>query len=372
MDFIKLPMIMIILMSVLFLLSFKAGCGTQQAGICRPVCTDGDCVTVNQDRVDFRTAETACRDRSGELLTLHPETDGSILHTLSQELSGNFWIGLRLPAGTCSNLSSPLRGYEWISGSTQKSFIPSSDTWKHSTEVCSLHCVSLSNDQKWTERLCSEETDGYLCRTQHKDACQAQELSDPTFFESSTGCSTGHCEHNCMVVKGGYKCSCFTGYIPDSKNPSQCKVHCGERECPCAGHSDGGCLCPEGYIKNVSYCMDIDECEPNNCDQECKNTFGDFECSCRGGFVIEDIYRCAKAKDGEGFFTTTPISVRATKPALKTSSAPAGGFLWVWVFAAAAVVVLICVVRFYVVRRQKRREQNSTQQSPAPVDDNEC
>ncbi|CAB1428649.1 unnamed protein product [Pleuronectes platessa] len=86
------------------------------------------------DRVDFRTAETACRDRRGELLTFDPETDGRILHTVSQELSGNFWIGLRLPASACSNLSSPLRGYEWISGSTQKSFIPSSDTWKHSTK----------------------------------------------------------------------------------------------------------------------------------------------------------------------------------------------------------------------------------------------
>ncbi|XP_019940404.2 thrombomodulin-like [Paralichthys olivaceus] len=362
-------MTMIILMSIIVLLSFKAECGMKQAGICRLVCTGGDCITVNQDRVDFRAAEAACRDRSGELLTLRPETDESILHTLSQELSGNFWIGLRLPTGACSNLSSPLRGYEWISGSTL-SFIPSPDTWRHSTEVCFPHCVSLSNDQKWTERLCSEETDGYLCRTQHKDACLAQELSDPTVFQSSKGCSTGPCEHKCTDVKGGYKCSCSSGYIPDSKDPRRCKMHCDKSRCPkiCDG---AVCSCPDGYIIDKDFCEDIDECGNGRCDHGCKNTLGDFECTCSEGFVLEGKYQCIEAKDRESFFTTTPVSLYSTKPAadntLKTSPATAGGFLWVWVVAAVAVVVLIFVVRFYVVRRQKRREQ-----SPAPVDNNEC
>uniref|UniRef100_A0A4W6DHW6 C-type lectin domain-containing protein n=1 Tax=Lates calcarifer TaxID=8187 RepID=A0A4W6DHW6_LATCA len=110
MAFLKLKMTLIILMSVLFLM---------------PVCTGNDCITVNQDRVDFKTAEEACHERNGHLMTLQPDTDESILNSVSQELFGNVWIGLRLPAGACSNLSAPLRGYEWTSGSTQRNFIPS-------------------------------------------------------------------------------------------------------------------------------------------------------------------------------------------------------------------------------------------------------
>lgn len=338
----------------------------KQAGVCRPVCSGGDCITVNQDRVDFRTAEAACRSSRGELLTLRSETDGRDLHALSQELSGNVWIGLHLPTGACSNLSSPLRGYEWDSASTG-GFIPSPDIWKHSIAVCSPHCVTVSTDRKWTERLCSEVTDGYLCRTQHKDACQAQGLSDPT-FQSSKGCSIGPCQHKCTDVQGGYKCSCFSRFIPDSKDPRQCKRHCDEMRCPeiCDGAE---CSCPDGYIPDENFCEDIDECESLPCDQLCKNTFGSFECSCQTGFVLEDGYKCTKAQHGESFSTLTPDGVSSAKPAtiniVQTSSASTA--VWVWVVAAVAVVLFICLVRFYVVRRQKRREQ-----APAPVANHEC
>ncbi|KAF0044603.1 hypothetical protein F2P81_003761 [Scophthalmus maximus] len=344
----------------------------KQAETCRPICTEGDCITVNQDRVDFKTAEAACRGRSAELLTLHPEADESILHTLSQELAGHFWIGLRLPAGACSNLSSPLRGYEWISGGTHRSFVAFPGTWRDSVQVCSPHCVSLSDDQKWTERRCSDRADGYLCRTKHKDACRAQELSDPTVFQSPKGCSTGPCEHECTNVKGGYKCSCFRGYIPDSKDPRQCKLHCGKQKCPCNRQTGSACYCPEGFIRDEDFCLDINECERGDCDQECKNLFGTFQCSCRQGFVLKDNSKCIKAEAGESFPITTVGPVKPDDNTPKTSSAPTGGLLWIWILTAVAVVVFICVVRFYVVKRQKRREQNSSQPSPAPVDNIDC
>lgn len=359
---------MIVLISVIFLLSIKTGLCIKQTGTCRPFCTGSDCITLHQDSVDFQTAEEACRDQPGELVTFQLDEDHHILDSLSQELHGNFWIGLRLPAGACSNLSTPLRGYESASGPIHRSFIPSFSTWKDNVKVCSPRCVSLSNDQKWTERFCSDKTDGFLCRTKHKDACRAQELSDVNVFQSSEGCSSGPCEHTCTDVKGGYKCSCFRGYIPDSKNPRQCKIHCAQQKCPIVCDRNSDCYCPDGFLKSDKFCEDMDECSMDGCDQECRNTFGSFVCSCREGFELKDQVKCIKA---------TPIVVGFVKPAatndtLKGSSAPAGGFVWIWIFVAVAVVVFIIAMRFYVVKRQKRREQNSNQHSSAAVDNIEC
>ncbi|XP_022073319.1 thrombomodulin [Acanthochromis polyacanthus] len=367
------------LMSAMFLLCLKTGFGMKQAGTCRPVCIGSDCITVNLDRVDFKTAEEACQHSNGEFLTLQSETDMHIFGILSQELLGGFWIGLRLPAGACSNLSDPLRGYEWTSDNVDRSFIPSFNTWKDSVKLCSPHCVSLSNDQKWTERLCSDKTDGFLCKAKHKDACQAQEVSDPVVFQDPKGCFNGPCEHTCNAVKGGYTCSCFSGYIPDSLDPTRCKMllYCAQEKCPAICESES-CYCPEGFLRSDQICEDINECEMNECDHECKNTFGSFVCSCRKGYVLKDQGKCIKAKNSEHLVVTTPVAVGFVKPAanntLKGSSDFTGRFLWIWIVVAVAVLAGIFVIRFHVVKRQRSREQNSTQQSAviAPMDNIGC
>lgn len=313
-------------MSLILLFSLKIGFSTKHAGSCQPFCIERDCVTLNQDKVDFQTAENACWNSNGELAVFEPETDKSILTILSREMYGNVWIGLHLPAGTCSNLSTPLRGYQWTSG-VHTSFTPSASPWKENIQVCSPHCVSLSSDLRWTERPCSEKNDGYLCRIKRRHARLAQELSDSNVFQSSTGCSSGPCQQKCTDVNGGYKCVCFPGYAPDSKDPRQCKPHCAEQKCPAVCNGNDDCSCPDGYIYSEHFCEDMDECSMNRCDQECINTYGGFVCSCTKGFVLVDQGKCIDA---------THVTT-ATNTTLKGSSYRAGGFLWLWIFCAGHI-----------------------------------
>ncbi|XP_061599294.1 thrombomodulin [Cololabis saira] len=366
-----------ILISAVLLLSFISGFGSKQTGSCRPFCSGDDCITVNRHSVDFRTAEEVCRESNGKLLTFQSKSDKLIFDIFRKEFLGNFWIGLRLQAGACSNLSTPLRGYDWISGDKNRTFIPFFKTWAQSTELCSPHCVALSNDENLTERQCSDKADGYLCKTKLKDACLAQTLPFPIIFQSSAGCKTGPCEHTCTDVIGGYKCSCFQGYIPDRTNPRQCKIHCAKEVCLpiCENTVEGPCECADGFLLSDGICMDLDECDMNHCDQDCRNTIGSFVCSCREGFILEAGVKCTQASDGDRYLTGAPVS-EFVKPApknstVKSSSAPAGVFLWIWVVVAVAVLASVFVIRFYVMKRQRRREQSSDLQSTAPRDSTE-
>lgn len=310
--------------------------------LCRPFCSGSGCITLNQDRVDFKNAEEACSSRSGELLVFQREAVDGVLSILSQQLYGNVWIGLYLPAGTCSNLSTPLRSYKWTSPDLQRSFVPDTSIWKGDRKVCSPHCVSLSSDQRWTERPCSDKVDGYLCTTTHQDACQVQELTDSSkLFKSSKGCSTGPCEQICTDVKGGFKCSCFHGYVPDSKDPKQCRLHCAQEKCPASCDSSTGesCLCPEGFIASDKFCHDMDECSMEGCEHECSNTYGSFVCSCREGFVLRDTVRCVNTTHMvTGVIKPTHNNSTSNNNMATGSSAASGGFLWLWIFMTLAVV----------------------------------
>lgn len=336
---------------------------------CQPFCANSDCVTLIKDRLDFNAAEKACYDRKGELAAFQTEAAAGELSILSQELSGDIWIGLRLPAGTCSNISSPLRGYKWTSAGLQRSFVPPLSIWRDNMKVCSPQCVSLSRDGRWKERPCSDKIDGYLCRSAHKDACSVQELSESIFFKSAKGCLTGSCEHNCTEVKGGFKCSCFTGFVPDSKDPRQCKIHCAQEKCPVVCEMGEFCDCPEGFIRGENLCYDIDECAMEGCEHECRNTYGSFKCLCREGFELKDTVKCVIAPhDVTRVIKPTATTNNNDKNIVMGSSASRGGFLWLWIFITLVVLASIFMIRFYVVQKHKCRSQTRRQQSSASTD----
>ncbi|XP_015230429.1 PREDICTED: thrombomodulin-like [Cyprinodon variegatus] len=345
------------LLSALLFVAMEAGLGLKQA--CLPVCSGDDCITVNRARLDFDSAEEVCRRKNGELLTLQTDTYQRIFKTLAEALPGNFWIGLRLSGGSCSNLSEPLRGYKWTSGSEKKTLNWSAVIWADERNVCPPYCVSVSQHGTWTERACSVKADGFLCRTREKNFCWEKEV----FFKDSQGCIKGPCEQKCNDTEGGFKCSCFTGYIPDSSDPRRCRVHCPEQRCPSV--CPEGCHCPDGFVKNEEMCEDINECENNGCHHGCVNTFGSFWCYCRPGFHLKENGNCYKAKSHHPAELMTPTHKNTT---LKGSSAPAGPFLWIWVVAAVTLVATVVLVRLYVVRRQKRRERSSSQQPAAAAD----
>ncbi|XP_057714571.1 complement component C1q receptor [Corythoichthys intestinalis] len=355
-----------------FMFSVNTCICTGHAGACSPFCIGSSCLFVNRDKVDFTTAEEQCHARKGKLLAFQSAGDKRLFEMVRQELTGNFWLGLHLPTNACSNLSLHMRGYEWSSAEGDGNFVPSDIVWENDVRICSPSCVSISNEKKLKEWPCSYKIDGFLCRTSHKEACHAQGLSDETFFRSSKGCSGAPCEHQCTPVKDGFKCSCFQGFAPDVTDPKRCQIHCAQERCPavCERNTDSACFCPKGFIINEKFCEDINECSMNECDQDCKNTFGSFVCACKDGYVLKHQVKCIKVVD-DHLVITTPSVRSYAKPdndTMKGSSLSAGTFIWLWILAVSVVIVFICVGRFYMIRRQKRREQNSNQRSSVPVE----
>lgn len=187
-------------------------------------------------------------------------------------------------------------------------------------------------------------------------------------------CANAPCEHICSNTPGGYECSCFDGYVVIPETPNTCELYCGRGECPaeCDPNDKFQCNCPMGYISEErgedTFCLDIDECEMYACDQDCKNTYGSYVCSCSAGFTLVSGYKCEKNEvdkdkdtdaDGwEGSGVTTPYliitpSVKYTEPTSRPSSVTAGGLLGIIVCVVVVILVMVFLAHHILKRRGK-------------------
>ncbi|XP_033119931.1 uncharacterized protein LOC117119232 [Anneissia japonica] len=101
------------------------------------------------------------------------------------------------------------------------------------------------------------------------------------------------CPQRCMNTLGSYNCYCDHGYVlQQDKITCSRDNRCDGYRCVvgCEQYEDGfRCICPDGLrlAPNGLSCIDIDECKEDldNCavDRVCRNTFGNFFCSCPEG-----------------------------------------------------------------------------------------
>lgn len=185
-------------------------------------------------------------------------------------------------------------------------------------------------------------------------------------------CASAPCEHMCTNTPGSYKCSCYDGYKEDPKSPNKCKLHCGEMECvaECDPNDKYQCYCPDGYIAEErnqnTVCIDIDECAFFYCDQDCKNTFGSYVCSCSPGYTLVNQYRCVKNEDdtdmdggseGSGaatipnIFQTSPVPY--PEPTRQPSAVTVGGLVGIIVCTVFFVVLVVFLIHHVLIGRGK-------------------
>ncbi|KAJ8392965.1 hypothetical protein AAFF_G00068690 [Aldrovandia affinis] len=222
-----------------------------------------------------------CKEIGGHLMTVRSTVSSDVIYDLLSNLFEDFWIGLQLPAGRCSNTSPGLlRGYEWTTGDNSTDFT----NWKSNATVCSPMCVSVSSDQKWSERPCQDKVAGYLCENNYESTCkplkaganESVSYSTPFGFKGEgllalpPGSVATHSPSGIKKICApdtdawlGAPWSC------DTENGG-CEHLCHARndvaECICKpGEGPRGvvaCRCADGFEMVGGKCTDVNECMP--------------------------------------------------------------------------------------------------------------
>lgn len=173
-------------------------------------------------------------------------------------------------------------------------------------------------------------------------------------------CYAMECQHECSLVNGTYKCTCFRGYIPDPTNPQKCVQFCNQSTCAaqCDPHAQESCFCPPGYIIDeeggTKVCADRDECSDDNpCDKECINLYGSYMCICSDGSAVPSQHLCEDGlKEPEDLFSgeteSYPETLAPTPVPPKDGSSPAvlAAIVVSTVFSVTMLVaILYCLVK---------------------------
>ncbi|XP_046711238.1 matrilin-2 [Silurus meridionalis] len=271
--------------SFIILISFHVGCSLRCA------CTEDltHCTSIHNMQANFKTAQQFCMENGGKLLT---ETS-TIIESLLFNKSGHYWIGEK---GRCLSSRKHSRG--------------DSVTLNRGEEdvECSSRCISVSNNRTLTEHLCEKQTDGFLCDGIQWETCWKDQSMEVQILNNK-GCGSLPCENLCTQIPRGHMCGCYKSFRPSRENPKRCEFYCESKPCkmPCSS-----CECPDGFIKDETWCTDLDECmsNHNNCEQNCTNTFGSYKCSCQEGFMLEKKYKCVP------LINPTPITASFFTPSV--------------------------------------------------------
>ncbi|XP_052442491.1 thrombomodulin [Carassius gibelio] len=175
-------------------------------------------------------------------------------------------------------------------------------------------------------------------------------------------CNSAPCEHDCINTEGGYHCVCFQGYIQSMEDMHKCEMHCEEYTCPgdCDPNNNAQCNCPNGFVLEEQYCVDIDECDSDYCDHSCLNTPGSFRCSCNEGYVLIDNTKCI-GEDFEGSGSSTPFDVftpTSRSPTDKPVSISPGSLLGIMVCIVFCILLLVCLAHCIMTRISKKHHNN--------------
>ncbi|XP_078674535.1 uncharacterized protein LOC144912554 [Branchiostoma floridae x Branchiostoma belcheri] len=189
------------------------------------------------------------------------------------------------------------------------------------------------------EQLCVNFPGSYQC------SCDAgYELGeDGSSCNDVDECTPANdCDQVCNNNAGSYSCACNSGFQLDGDRKSCTPTH------PCPVGDTGGCdlvrgwcldnrggmrprecACKAGYVlaNDMVSCNDKNECQTgeNNCNQNCVNTDGSYNCTCETGFQLVDEHTCQDIDEcNAGTYNCTGNTVCKNKPGNYSCECSAG------------------------------------------------
>ncbi|XP_071845759.1 uncharacterized protein [Apostichopus japonicus] len=265
---------------------------TEGSYICS--CMDGfegngvDCQNVNECEEDTHDCDThaTCHDNNGGYsCTCNPGWTGSgEMHTCSVSYCEN---------SPCHTFADCIDGDESYVCVCQDGFVGNG-------YECTFvdACEAGLHDCDMAEYVCVRNQSSYYCQ-----CLEGYEEVNGTCKDVDE-CNQDVCHPNatCTNFEASYLCECNGGFLGDG-------FYCNDiDECdfnPC-GDDD---FCKLGYHTNETGgdCIDVDECalDTNDCQQNCSNTIGGYDCLCERGYKVvtsnpsecEDVDECSSGLD---------------------------------------------------------------------------
>ncbi|OCT79270.1 thrombomodulin [Xenopus laevis] len=302
------------------------------------ICIGQSCYLASWTSKRHNKAESYCSDQGGHLMAVRSSVEAEVVEMLlgkSVDTVASVWIGLELKHALCTDVSQPLRGFQWVTGESDTNY----SKWKSNDTKCGKLCVVVHRDLSWEEVLCNTKSDGQLCEISYSASCKPISLpqgydivyntpvgmADPgiPFLPPDTKAdipsanlslvcgdpgdgemkwtSKEYGAWNCMIENGGCSFIC-NGDIGESKCECHQNMNLSDDGRGCIplpsslqcipDQSTGTCVCAKGFTpaEDGRTCQDIDDCAliPDLCEQSCTNTEGSFMCTCFDGYEMVD------------------------------------------------------------------------------------